>query len=73
MKLLDMTEPTMDEDVPRNINHELLRANLNASDQDIDNNEFIDANLYESAPSIARKQELKPVLLDSQPRIINHN
>jgi len=73
MKLLDMTEPTMDEDVPRNINHELLRANLNVSDQDIDNNEFIDANLYESAPPIARKQELKPVLLDSQPRIINHN
>ena len=68
-----MTEPTMDEDVPRNINHELLRANLNMSDQDINNNEFIDANLYESAPPIIRKQELKPLVLDPAPKIINHN
>ena len=70
-----MTEPTMDEDVPRNINHELLRANLNMSDQDINNNEFIDANLYESAPPIIRKQEqLKPLLVsDPAPKIITHN
>ena len=40
----------MDEDVPRNINHELLRANMNDSALNDNDNEFIDASLYESAP-----------------------
>jgi len=40
----------MDEEAPRNINHELLRAKLNESALGDNDNEFVDANLYESAP-----------------------